>query len=72
MGAESGMTRAKHDGERLVAYVARVQRLLRALEAAGHPPDLGLPRNLTEGLAEQSRWAMLLAEQLQREEDDGR
>lgn len=61
------------DGERLAAYVGRVQRLLRALaeDAAAGGGDSRL-LHLTEGLAEQSRWAMLLAERLEREEDDGR
>ena len=60
------------DGERLAAYVGRVQRLLRALAPEpGQMVDARV-RTVTEGLAEQSRWAMLLAERLEREEDDGR
>lgn len=61
-----------HDGERLAGYVGRVQRLLRALAPdPGRSVD-GRLQALTQGLAEQSRWAMLLAERLEREEDDGR
>jgi hypothetical protein len=57
-----------NEARRLIEFVARVQRLLRALSEVSDPAV----RQLTEGLVTEARWAMWLADRLLQEVDDGR